>query len=257
MSDEPTAVSKRIGATETTFAIAELLRDHGGTTITTLAAETGRSKSTVHNHLQTLRESGYVVKDEGTYYLGLGFLDLGNAARKRWSLYEIAKPEMDELVNAVGERAQLMVEEQGRGVYIYQTKAEGGVRTDSHIGATVDLHATAVGKSYLAHLPADELAALRKRLDLDERTDRTLTDWDDLEATFETIRERGYAFNDEERLIGMRAVGAPVLGDDDEVLAAVSVSGPTTRMNGEWYREEIPEIVTQAARIIGIRAMYS
>jgi DNA-binding IclR family transcriptional regulator len=60
----------------------------------------------------------------------------------------------------------------------------------------------------------------------------------------------------EERLIGMRAVGAPVLGDD-EVLAAVSVSGPTTRMNGEWYREEIPEIVTQAARIIGIRATYS
>ena len=60
----------------------------------------------------------------------------------------------------------------------------------------------------------------------------------------------------EERLIGMRAVGAPVLGDD-RVLAAVSVSGPTMRMNGEWCREEVPEIVTQAARIIGIRAMYS
>ncbi|WP_049901327.1 IclR family transcriptional regulator [Halococcus agarilyticus] len=255
MTEESAATKKRIGATETSFSIAELLRDHDGATITTLAAETGRSKSTVHNHLQTLRESGYVVKDEGTYYLGLGFLDLGNAARKRWNLYEIAKPEMDELVSAVGERAQLMVEEQGQGVYIYQTKAEGGVRTDSHIGATVDLHATAVGKSYLAHLPTDELADLRERLDLGERTDRTLTDWDELEAEFETIRERGYAFNDEERLIGMRAVGAPVLGDD-EVLAAVSVSGPTTRMNGEWYREEVPEIVTQAARIIGIRATY-
>jgi DNA-binding IclR family transcriptional regulator len=59
----------------------------------------------------------------------------------------------------------------------------------------------------------------------------------------------------EERLIGMRAVGAPVLGDD-EVLAAVSVSGPTTRMNGEWYREEVPGIATQAARTIGIRATH-
>ena len=257
MTEKPAAAKKRIGATETSFSIAELLRDHDGATITTLAAETGRSKSTVHNHLQTLRESGYVVKDGGTYYLGLGFLDLGNAARKRWNLYEIAKPEMDELVNAVGERAQLMVEEQEQGVYLYQTKAEGGVRTDSHIGATVDLHATAVGKSYLAHLPSDEAADLRNRLDLNERTDRTLTNWDALEREFETIREQGYAFNDEERLIGMRAVGAPVLGDDDEVLAAVSVSGPTTRMNGEWYREEVPEIVTQAARIIGIRATYS
>ncbi|EMA53248.1 MULTISPECIES: IclR family transcriptional regulator [Halococcus] len=257
MNDEPAVTKKRIGATETSFAIAELLRDQGGATITTLAEEVGRSKSTVHNHLQTLRESGYVVKDEGTYYLGLGFLDLGNAARQRWNLYEIAKPEMDELVSAVGERAQLMVEEQGRGVYIYQTKAEGGVQTDSHIGATVDLHATAVGKAYLAHLPADELVDLRERLDLDERTGRTLTDWDELERELETIRERGYAFNDEERLIGMRAVGAPVLGDDDEILAAVSVSGPTTRMADEWYREEVPEIVTQAARIIGIRATYS
>ena len=211
----------------------------------------------MHNHLQTLRESGYVVKENGTYYLGLEFLSLGNAARKRWNLYEVTKPEVDELVGAIGERAQLMVEEQDRGVYLYQTRAEGGVQTDSHIGSTVDLHATAVGKSYLAHLPADELADLRERLDLDERTNQTLTDWDDLEAEFETIRERGYAFNDEERLIGMRAVGAPVLGDDDEVLAAVSVSGPTTRMNGEWYHEEVPEIVTQAARIIGIRATYS
>lgn len=257
MTDDPAAGKKRIGATETSFAIAELLRDHDGATITTLAEEVSRSKSTVHNHLQTLRELGYVVKENGTYYLGLEFLNLGNAARQRWNLYEIAKPEMDELVSAVGERAQLMVEEQGRGVYLYQTKAEGGVQTDSHIGATVDLHATAVGKSYLAHLPADKLADLHERLELDERTDRTLTDWEELKAQFETIREQGYAFNDEERLIGMRAVGAPVLGDDNEVLAAVSVSGPTTRMNDEWYSEEIPEIVTQAARIIGIRATYS
>lgn len=257
MREDRASTGKRITATETSFAIAEFLRDHDGASITTLAEEVGRSKSTVHSHLQTLRDSGYVVKDGGIYHLGLGFLDLGNAARKRWSLYEIAKREMDELVTAVGERAQLMVEEQGRGVYIYQTKAEKAIQTDSHIGATVNLHATAVGKCYLAFLSKAELSDLRGRLDLSKETDHTHTDWEQLEETLETVRERGYAFNDEERLIGMRAVGAPVLDDDGEVLAAVSVSGPTTRLSGEWYREEIPEIVTQTARIIGIRASYT
>ena len=257
MSENPPEARKRIGATETSFAIVELLRDRAGASITTLAEETGRSKSTVHNHLQTLRGMGYVVREDGSYYLGLGFLDLGNAARERWNLYEIAKPEMDDLVGAVGERAQLMVAERGKGVYIYQTKADAGIQTDSHIGATVDLHATAVGKSYLAHLPPSAVAPIRERIDLDARTDRTITDWDALEAEFETIRERGYAFNDEERLVGMQAVGAPILNDDGEALAAISVSGPTTRMHGEWYREEVPEMVTQAARVIGIRATYS
>ncbi|WP_049998899.1 IclR family transcriptional regulator [Halococcus sediminicola] len=257
MNHRTTDGKKRIGATETSFTIIELLRDHPGATITTLAEETGRSKSTVHNHLQTLRGMGYVVHEDGSYHLGLGFLDLGNAARERWNLYEIAKSEMDDLVSAVGERAQLMVEEQGKGVYIYQTKADAGIQTDSHIGATVALHATAVGKSYLAHLPPEELEPLQKQIDLDGRTDRTLTDWETLETEFETVREQGYAFNDEERLVGMQAVGAPILNDEGEALAAISVSGPTTRMSGEWYRQEVPEMVTQAARVISIRATYS
>jgi len=56
----------------------------------------------------------------------------------------------------------------------------------------------------------------------------------------------------------MRAVGAPILSaDDGHVLGAISVSGPTTRMNGTWYHEEVPEMVAQSARIIGIRATYS
>ncbi|MEA5388029.1 IclR family transcriptional regulator C-terminal domain-containing protein [Haloarculaceae archaeon H-GB2-1] len=142
-------------------------------------------------------------------------------------------------------------------MYIYQTRTERAVQTDSHIGTTVDLHATAVGKAYLAHLADDRRAALLDDLDLAELTDSTHTDREELEAELASIREQGFAFNDEERFVGMRAVGAPVLGPDDEVLAAISVSGPTTRMEGERYREEIPEQVTQTARIIGIRATYS
>jgi DNA-binding IclR family transcriptional regulator len=249
--------SALVGAAERSFAIVEQLADSEGTGVSALADSLSISKSTVHNHLQTLRKLGYVIKDGDEYRVGLRFLDLGERARQRHELYHDMKAETDSLVEAVGERAQVMVEENGVGIYIYQSLADQAVRTDSHIGTVVNLHATSVGKAYLAHLPEEERAAFLEQ-DLPEKTPDTLTDSEALQAELDEIAERGYAFNDEERTVGMRAVGAPILADDDgRVLGAISVSGPTTRMNGDWYHEEIPEMVAQSARVIGIRATYS
>lgn len=246
-----------VGATETSFAIAERLSADEGTGISALADRLGLSKSTVHNHLQTLRKLGYVVKEDDEYRLGLRFLGLGDSARRRHGLYRVAKPETDSLVEAVGERAQVMVEEDAVGIYIYQSLADQAVQTDSHIGTVISLHATAVGKAYLAHLPDEELESILERAELGKQTPNTLTDRETLRSELEEVADRGYAFNDEERTLGMRAVGAPILSDDGRVLGSVSVSGPTTRMQGSWYRDEVPEMVTQSARVIGIKATYS
>lgn len=247
-----------IGATERSFCILERLAEEQGIGVSALAVDLSLSKSTVHNHLQTLRKLGYVVKAGDEYRLGLQFLGLGDRARQRHDLYHVAKPETDNLVEAVGERAQVMVEENGVGIYIYQSLADQAVRTDSHIGTIVNLHATAVGKSYLAHLPEEELEAIFDGSELGAQTPNTLTEAESLRTELKEIRQQGYSFNDEERTVGMRAVGAPILADDDgRVLGAISVSGPTTRMNGSWYHKEVPDMVTQSARVIGIRATYS
>ena len=254
--DPPNAAS--VGATERSFSIIEQLGERGGCGVSELAESLSISKSTVHNHLQTLRSLGYVVQDGDEYRLGLQFLGLGDRARQHHDLYHVAKPETDSLVEAVGERAQVMVEDDGVGIYIYQSLADQAVRTDSHIGTVVDLHATSVGKAYLAHLPDDRLDEVLEAISFTEQTPETLTEVESLRTELDEIAERGYAFNDEERTVGMRAVGAPILSaDDDRVLGAISVSGPTTRMKGTWYREEVPEMVTQSAQIIGIRATYS
>lgn len=257
MGANDTQADATIGATATSFAILEQLAEEEGTGVSALADRLGLSKSTVHNHLQTLWQLGYVVRDDDQYRLGLRFLGLGDRARQRHHLYHVAKPETDSLVEAVGERAQVMVEENAVGIYIYQSLADQAVRTDSHIGTIVNLHATSVGKAYLAHLPDDRLEAVLDQLELGEQTPETLTDRETLRAELDEIAERGYAFNDEERTVGMRAVGAPILSDDDRVLGGISVSGPTTRMNGSWYREEVPDMVCQSARVIGIKATYS
>jgi len=248
-----------VSATETSFAIVEQLAGRsGGAEITALASELDVSKSTVYNHLQTLKDLGYVLKRDGAYFLGLQFLALGDSARTRTGLYPLVKDETDALVEAVGERAQVMVEERGRGIYIYQAKADQGIQTDSHIGMVVSLNATAVGKAYLAHLDEDERRRVLGAMPFLEQTPNTRTDREQLLAEFDEIREQGYAFNDEERTVGMRAVGAPIVANDDaDVVGAISVSGPTTRMTGDWYQEEVPERVCQAARVISIRATYS
>jgi DNA-binding IclR family transcriptional regulator len=258
MVTDDAEIDTAIGATERSFAIIEQLADDHGSGVSALADALDLSKSTVHNHLQTLRRLGYVVKSGDEYRVGLQFLGLGERARQHHDLYHDVKAETDSLVEAVGERAQVMVEEGGVGIYVYQSQADQAVRTDSHIGTVVNLHATAVGKSYLAHLPAAELDEVLTQARLHEKTPNTLTDPEVLRAELDDIAERGYAFNDEERTVGMRAVGAPILSDDTgKVLGAISVSGPTTRMNGTWYHEEVPEMVTQSARVIGIRATYS
>jgi DNA-binding IclR family transcriptional regulator len=257
MHEERGSSNATVGATETSFAIVKQLERTGGAGVTELAATLDRSKSTVHKHLATLRDLGYVTKVGDTYTLGLRFLGLGDRARDRTGMYEVAKAETDDLVESVGERVQVMVEEEGRGIYIYQAKTEQAIRTDSHIGTTVTLHATAVGKSYLAFLPTEKRDALLDDLELDSRTENTLTDRTELVEELDAVRDRGYAFNDEERIAGMHAVGAPILSDDDRVLGAISVSGPTTRLSGSWYREEVPELVQQSARIIGLKATYS
>ncbi|MFB6184171.1 MAG: IclR family transcriptional regulator [Haloarculaceae archaeon] len=249
--------SGTVGATETTFAIIEHLREFDGTGVTEIADVLDLSKSTVHNHLRTLRRLGYVIKQDNSYHLGLQFLDLGHAARARRNVYDVAKPEMDELVSNIGEHGYVMVEEGNRGVYIYQSKSERAVQTDSHIGTSVDLHATAVGQAYIAHLSERRRNEVLEELDFTPRTESTYTERESFEEKLSSIRERGFALNDEERFVGMRAVGAPVLGPDDRVLAAISVSGPTTRMSGERFRSELPEVVQRTARIIGIRATYS
>ena len=257
MISDNSVPNNRVMASKKSFAILDQLKDSDGMGVTEIAEEVSIAKSTVHNHLQTMEEIGYVVQNSDGYHVGLRFLELGVQARERHGLYQAAKPEVDALVEDVGERAQLMVEENNVGIYVYQARSNRSVNTDSHIGARVNLHTTSVGKAYLAFLPDEERNAIINRIEFNEMTPNTVVDRDELEQELEKTRERGYALNNEERIMGMRAVGAPILSEEGQVLGSVSVSGPTTRMKGDRFREVVPETVVQTARVIGVRSTFS
>jgi DNA-binding IclR family transcriptional regulator len=121
----------------------------------------------------------------------------------------------------------------------------------------VPLQTTALGKTILANRPADEVDEIIERHGLPAVTERTITDRDELDECLATVRERGYAYDDEERIEGMRCVAAPVTDSTGRAVAAVSVSGPKSRMRGESFEETIPNAVLQTANVIEVNLTYA
>ena len=123
--------SNTVGASERTLRILECLEENGGMGVSELADEFDLPKSTVHNHLDTLRQNEYVVKQHGVYKLGLRFLKFGAHARTHKKVYEEGKSEVDELAQKTGALANRAVEEYSEGVYLYLAKGDQAVELDT------------------------------------------------------------------------------------------------------------------------------
>jgi DNA-binding IclR family transcriptional regulator len=148
-----------------------------------------------------------------------------------------------------------MVEENGSGVHIYLSKGKNAVVFDTYTGRRYPLYNNALGKSILSQLSRERAETIVDRSGLTSTTDNTITDRDELWQELERIREQGVAFDDEERIDGLRCVAAPVVVDD-RVLGSISVSGPASRIKGELFRERLPEKVERTADIISININY-
>ncbi|WP_226482851.1 IclR family transcriptional regulator [Natrinema amylolyticum] len=244
-----------VKATETTLQIIDLLQEINKAGVTELATKLDLAPSAVHNHLSTLQEHRYVVKDGSKYRLGLRFLELGGYTRHRMELYNTAKPELKPLAKETGEKTNLMVEEHGLGIYIYRSMGNEAIQIDTYTGESAYLHNTALGKAILAHLPKERVQEIVDRHGLPSATERTITDVDELFEALAEIRDRGFAFDDEERINGLRCVAVPLL-DDEEAIGAISVTGPRSRMTDERFREEIPNKLSQKANLIELDLSY-
>ena len=231
-----------VSSAETLFDIVEHISEAEGQTLSQISENLDYAKSTVHRHLTTLEQRGYVVKNGG-YYVSLRFLELGQQARTRHHAYPLAREKVDELAAETNERAQFIVEEHGEAVYVHRAFGEHAVRTDPGIGKRIPLHATSAGKSILAMMPPAKSSRIIEQTSFEKITSKTITDSDDLYAELEHIQERGYAFNREENLNGLHAVGAPILGPKEDVIGALSVSGPSHRLVGERFKNELPSLL--------------
>lgn len=236
----------------TLLEILEGLERLGGGRIQDIANETDITMSTIHNHLSTLRQQGYVVKDGDTYHLGLRFLRLGEAARNRGPLFTYGRPVADEITNETGELTNLSTVENARGVYLYRTQSEQEVRFSTDAGEYHDLHCSATGKAILAFSPESVLDKVENEHGFTEYTQNTITSRDELKEELETIREEQLALDLEEYEKGLRCIASPILDENDRALGAISLSGPAMKFTGDYYHEELAEAVKSASNIIGL-----
>jgi DNA-binding IclR family transcriptional regulator len=207
----------------------------------------------VHTYLSTLQEYGFVVQTDEGYKLGPQLLTLGEYVRNHSELYQAAKDQIENLAEETGECAHLLIESNGQLYAIYERFGENAVGVGYHNRKRerplTHLHCTAAGKAILAHLPEGRIEEIVARYGLPQNTPNTITDADNLFEAVEEIRERGYSFADEEQIENLRAVAAPITPPESGVVGALAVSGPLARLKGDLYREELPELVTQAANI--------
>lgn len=240
-----------------TFEILEIIQKCDGAGISEIADRVDIGKSAVHNHLSTLMNREYVEKDGDNYHIGLSFLSLGAYARNRMSIYDTAKSQVDELAAETGELVNLLVEKNGVGVYLYQSKGDSAVELDTHEGKHVQLHCTALGKAILGFRSQNEVDTILREHGLPQVTADTITNREEFLATLEKIREQRYAIDNEERLKGLRCIAAPITNDADRSIAAISISSPIHRIDDEYFYNNLAEAVLGAANVIELKYNYS
>lgn len=246
-----------VKATRRSFDILETLSEMGGARLTTIAEALDLPDSTVHNHLSTLVETGFVVKEDDSYRLSLRFLTFGEYARERYKISQSCREEVNELAAETGETASVMVSEADRGYFIVHERGGSSVPVDIYPGKRVALHALSFGKVLLAHLPESDVEAILDRYGLPEYTAETITDREELLAELDAAREQGYAVDDEERLRGVRSIATAVKNDRGIAVGAIGITGPTNRLTTERIEGELREQLMNTKNVIELKLIYS
>lgn len=201
-----------------------------------LALQTGLHPSTAHRILAVMVDSRLVDRVEpGTYRLGIRLLELGNLVKTRISVRQVALPYMQRLHQELGETVNLSVRHADEVVYVERAAASNSMmRVVQIIGARAPLHITAVGKVFLSNDDPEEWTHYVQRTGLPRYTQNTLTDAGNLAHELEKVRSQGYALDNEEAEKGVSCIGAGIYNDEGRLVAGLSVSAPSDRLDQAW-----------------------
>jgi DNA-binding IclR family transcriptional regulator len=216
-----------------------------------LAARTGIPRATAFRLLSTLEQSGFLVKESAEYRLGFKCFVLGSIAGADLDLRREAVPHLTALRDATGETTQIAVLDNWHVVFLERVLSRQAVAyMTSRAGAVLPAYCTGLGKVLLAHRPEEAVTAWAATQTFKALTPNTVTTVHRLLEELAATRERGYAVDEQERESGVSCIAAPVRDADGDVVAAISVAGPTDRMPGELVGSEMAAQVVAAARAL-------
>lgn len=243
-------VTAPVQSVDRALTILEVLAHDGESSVTEIAGRLGVHKSTAFRLLATLETHRLVeqVNDRGRYRLGVGNLRLAGATTARLDVVTEARPVCRQLAADTGETVNITVRSDTSALYLDQ-QAAGSSALQSHnwVGQRIPLHATSNGKVLLSELSETDLVAALP--DLPRFTDVTITSRRRLAEELEEVRRVGYALAVDELEIGLTAAAAPIRSAHGDIIASISISGPTFRLDEERLSVEVPKVVAAALEV--------
>ncbi len=235
-----------------TFTVLDtLLNNKAPMSMTEISEKLDFYPSTIHRILDTLKYGGYVEQDPATqkYQLGLKLLELGMAKLQQIDLVREATPYLKELAKNCNETVHLGISEGTHVLYLAKEESSQTIRMISYVGKRAPLHCTGLGKVLLAYMPLKKRNEMLERMQLIKPTENTITEKDKLEEELERIKKEGFALDRGENEKDVRCIASPIKNYQGRVVAAVSISGPSYRINKKNHDQLRKELFLTCQKI--------
>jgi len=233
---------RTLKTTQTSLRILTLILEHDGLSLAELDGMVDSPKSSILSHLDTLRDSRYLVKTDGVYRVSFRVALLGDRVRARYPNRDRVRSVLEDLAETTGEEANFTIFEHGRLLMFHGTSGNAAaVEDEADYRSEYYLHNTAAGKAILSELDQTRVERILDKWGLPRESEATITDRERLFDELAETGERGYGIVDEEFAPGLVAVGAAVHHDDGTVLGGLSVGGPKYRIDRTRINRKLGE----------------
>lgn len=224
--------------------------EHSERGVSEISTLVGLHKATTHRILTTLLNYGFIERssDGLKYRLGMQLVDLGFKVTRRMDLRREALPFISNLAQKIDEAVDLSVFDQMQVLYVEMIQSHHALTIAATVGQRLPAYCTASGKLFLSMFPADQLEEYLKR-PLQSFTRNTITDPDMIKKNLEEVRNNGFALDDEEFEVGVRAIAAPIFNQNKNIVAAVGIPGPASRLTHERLLEITPPLLQTTTEI--------
>lgn len=241
--------SAGVQSVDRALTILEVLARVGEAGVTEIAGELDVHKSTAFRLMSTLEAHRLVEQttERGRYRLGVGVLRLAGATTARLDLVQEARPVCRQLAADTGETVNIAVLSESSALYLDQIAGSSALQPHNWVGQHIPLHATSNGKVLLSGLDDQQVSDVLGTLS--RYTPTTITKKGKLREELAAVRERGYAVAVDELEEGLTAIAAPIRNAHGDVIASMSVSGPTFRLSEDRVAGVVPQLVEAAAEV--------
>ena len=257
-SDPNAAVKPTVQVIERMFALMDVLASREeAISLKEISEKTGLHPSTTHRILNDLTTGRFVDRSQpGAYRLGMRLLELGNLVKARLNVRDAALTPMRELHRLTQQPVNLSIRQGDEIVYIERAFSErSGMQVVRAIGGRAPLHLTSVGKLFLAADDPQRVRAYATRTGLNGHTKTSITQLSVLERELAKVRQYGSARDNEELELGVHCMAAGIYDDQEKLVAGLSISAPTGRLNDEWLAK-LQAVTREISRVLGYQSHH-